>query len=416
MVVPTPATPAPPEDERASPPGIAILAFTNLSGKSSQNYLADGIANDLITELSRNRNLFVVSRSTSFAFRGPRPDIRHIAQEIGVRYLLEGGVRRMGTRMRVTAQLVDAQSGRHIWTDRFDRNLSDIFAVQDEIVAAIVEAIGPRINHAERQRASRQRPETHGAWEAYQCALVQWSRDAHLHNGARPFLARAIALDPNFAAPHAMLSLSYLSETALGIGLGLTESVRAAEAEARVAVELDPTCASAHAVLSWVHGFRDDAPGALSAAETAISHSINDQMGHLARGRVLAFSGEPQRAKEALDRALRLDPLGPTANPARMHHVIATYLSGDYRCAETLAGQMIQANPRFVRSYPWLAAALGQLGRNDEARAVLEVGVSLAPHYIAHMLSSTRPPYFHRPKDFGLFRSGLQKAGLVEQI
>ncbi|MGE4046621.1 MAG: winged helix-turn-helix domain-containing protein [Acetobacteraceae bacterium] len=405
------AAPATSDAAGSSPPGIAVLAFAELGGDPAQGEIARGIADDLAMLLSHDRRLFVISRHTSFSARYRSGLTRQAAQELGIRYVLDGSVRQSAGRLRVNAHLLDATKGSHIWADGFERPLRDLFDVQDDITKAIVAAIGPVISHAERQRVRPQPPETLPAWEAYQRALVQWCTDAHLHDSARPFLRRAMTLDPNFGVPHALLALSHLSETSLGAGLGEEASLNLAEAESRTAISLDPACSTAYAVLSWVHGFRDEPSAAQAAAETAISHNVNDPMSHLARARVLAFHGQPDAARHSLAVTLRLDPLGPTAGPARMHGVIADYLAGDYTDAAAGARRMIERNPGFVRSYPWLAAALGQLGCAAEACAALHAGFAVAPQFMSHFLSGRRPPFFHREVDFAHFRDGLDKAG-----
>jgi adenylate cyclase len=181
-------------------PSIAVLAFTNMSGDPEQEYFSDGIADDIITELSRSRSLFVIARNSSFSYRGRAIDIKQIARELGVRYVLEGSVRRSGARLRVIAQLIDAQTGNHIWADRYDRGLEDLFAVQDEITAAVVTAIGPAVADAELRRALRKPPETLGAWEAYQRGLWHVARTTIADaERAKELFQRSIDLDSVFA-------------------------------------------------------------------------------------------------------------------------------------------------------------------------------------------------------------------------
>jgi TolB-like protein len=181
-------------------PSIAVLAVTNMSGDPEQEYFSDGIADDIITELSRSRSLFVIARNSSFTYKGRAIDIKQAARELGVRYVLEGSVRRSGARLRVIAQLIDAQTGNHIWADRYDRGLEDLFAVQDEITAAVVTAIGPAVADAELRRALRKPPETLGAWEAYQRGLWHVARTTIADaERAKELFQRSIDLDSVFA-------------------------------------------------------------------------------------------------------------------------------------------------------------------------------------------------------------------------
>jgi adenylate cyclase len=178
-------------------PSIAVLPFTNMSGDPEQEYFSDGIAEDIITALSRNRSLFVIARNSSFTYRGRSVDVKQVARELGVRYVVEGSVRRTSERVRISAQLIDAETGNHVWAERYDRRLVDVFDVQDEITAAVSRSIGPAISHAERQRAIRKRPETLDAWEAYQRALWHQAKGGVASiEQARHFLGRAIELDP----------------------------------------------------------------------------------------------------------------------------------------------------------------------------------------------------------------------------
>ena len=210
-------------------PSIAVLAFTNMSGDPEQEYFSDGIADDIITELSRMRWLFVIARNTSFTDKGHAIDVKRVGSELGVRYVLEGSVRRGGERVRVIAQLIDAETGNHAWAERYDRDLADIFAVQDEITRSIVQAIGPAISGAEQQRALRRLPQNLNAWGAYQRALSHWSVSGDV-TVAVEFLHRAVALVPHFAPPHAMLGLHYLLEIAFG-GRAWAEGLEQAETE-----------------------------------------------------------------------------------------------------------------------------------------------------------------------------------------
>jgi adenylate cyclase len=403
---------APPPDTGALPlpdrPSIAVLAFDNLSGDPEQEYFSDGVADDIITELSRNRSLFVIARNSGFTYKGHAVDVKRVGRELGVRYVVEGSVRRDGTRIRIAAQLIDAETGNHIWAERYDRDLADLFTVQDEITRAMVVAIDPAISHAERERAMRKSPDTLSAWEAWQRALWHWSKDGDFST-ARDFLQRAVALDPRFAPPHAMLAWLYTSRATLGVGLPLGESVRLAEIEARTAIELDPGSVLAHSMLAWVFDHQGDQGTALEEAEIAIALNANDPHGHLIMGRVLILSGRPGEGREPLATALRFDPRGPTA-PSMMHHrTMGCYFEGDYLGAEAMARRAIRAYPQFSRSYLWLAAALGQLGRAVEALGALDSAIAASPGYFKFNTGS-RPPYF-RPADYEHLLDGLRKAG-----
>jgi adenylate cyclase len=391
-------------------PSIAVLAFTNMSGDSNQEYFSDGVADDIITELSRNRSLFVIARNSSFIYKGRAVDVKLVARELGVRYVVEGSVRRDGSRVRITAQLIDAESGSHMWAERFNRDLADIFAVQDEITRAVTVAIEPAISHAERQRALKRLPEHLGAWEAYQRALWHWSKqDSTNLTIARNLIQQAVELDPRFAQPHAVIAWLYLSETTLGVGLSAQESVKLAEAEARTAVTLDPDNAIGHAMLAWAFDHQGELGLAQEEADIAVSLNPNDPYAQMTKGRVLVLSGRITDAQEPLTTALRLDPQGPTA-PTVLHHLgISSYFQRNYAAAEAMTRRTIRSFPDFPRPYPVLAAALGQLGRTDEARAALDAAIVVSS---SHFKTATERRMTHyRPEDHEHLLDGLRKAG-----
>ena len=232
-------------------PSVAVLPFANMSGDPSHDYLADGVAENLTTELARSRSLLVIARTSSFTYRGRSVGVQQVARELDVQYVVEGSVQRSSDRIRITAQLVDARTSHHIWAERFDRHLTDLFTIQDEITQAIVAAIDPAISHSERRRALQKPPATLTAWEAWQRALWHWSKGSDLSNRLT-FLQRTVELDPEFAPAHAMLVRLYLSEATRAFGRALEESVRLAEAEAQIALDLDPQNSMAHASLAWV--------------------------------------------------------------------------------------------------------------------------------------------------------------------
>lgn len=373
---------SPQRDTPASPSrlSIAVLAFANLSDDPHQEYLSDGVADDFITELARNRSLFVVARTSSFSYKRRLLDVKQIARELGVRYVVDGSVRRDCDRVRITAQLIDAETGGHVWAERFDRDLADFFGIQDQVIQEMVAAIDPAISEVECPRL-RRTPDSFSAWEAWQRALWYWSKGSDLAV-RRHFLNVAMALDPRFPPAHAMLVWLYLSEATRGGSWPLREAIKLAEGEARVALDLDPESSIAHAALAWVFDHQGDPEAALNAAETAISLNPNDPQGHLIKGHVLGLSGQPTRARESLATALRLDPRGPTA-PAVMHNLaVGCYLEPDYGAAEATGRRSTRDYPEHPRPYLWLTATLGQLGRAEEASLALDATIRLSPNYL----------------------------------
>jgi adenylate cyclase len=389
-------------------PSIAVLAFTNMSGDADQEYLSDGFADSIITELSRNHSLFVIARSSSFTYKSRPVGVREVARELGVRYVVEGSVRRSSNLLRITAQLIDAETGTHIWAERFDRDLGDLFTVQDEITRSIVAAIDPAISQVERQRAMQKPPEYLSAWEAWQRSLWHWSKGDALST-RREFLQRAVTLDPRFAPAHAALAWLYLSESTRGSGPPLRQAVGIAEAEARTAIDLDPYSAIAHAALAWVFDHQGDQDAALEEAEIAIALNANDPQGYLIKGHILALSGRATEAQEPLATALRLDPRGPTAPAVMYNRAVGYYFEQDYLAAEATTRRAVRAYPDHPRSYLLLAAALGQLGRTDEARTALDAAIAASPSYV-NLKTNSRAPYY-RPEDHEHLLDGLRKPG-----
>jgi adenylate cyclase len=385
-------------------PSIAVLAFSNLSRDPEQEYFSDGVADDIITELSRSHSLFVIARNSSFTYRGRAIDVKQAARELGVRYVLEGSVRRSGGRVRVVAQLVDAETSNHIWAERYDRDLADVFVVQDEITNAVVYAILPAISHAEQQRAIRKAPENLNAWEAYQRGLWHMAKHtpADLQRGQH-FFRRASELDPLFAAPHAMLALS----NTMFVPLGSNHEVAAAAA--KKAIELDPDDATALFVMAWMPHYYGQHEAALQLADRAISINPNDFGAYLARGRALALGGRPAEAKEPLLTALRLSPRDPLRVYALNTLLFAHYLSGNYVEAVRLGQSAVREYPDYPNPHRWLAASLGQLNRTDEAREALRQAIATLPAWFEFIVHQRQPWY--RPEDYEHLLDGLRKAG-----
>jgi adenylate cyclase len=270
-------------------PSIAVLAFTNMSGDPEQEYFSDGIADDIITELSRSHSLFVIARNSSFTYRGQSIDIKQVARELGVRYVLEGSVRRSGARVRVSAQLVDAEIGNHIWAERYDRALQDVFAVQDEITAAVVAAIHPAVADAEQRRALRRPPESLGAWQAYQRGLWHMSKFSGADSErATQFLEQAISLDPTFAAAYSNLALAYTEAGAVHALRPLDETIGLAKAAALKAVEYAPNDAEAHAALAFATLLEGNRTGVSQRLAFALECNENSTWANGIQGLLLA--------------------------------------------------------------------------------------------------------------------------------
>src|ERR1700730_7662339 len=391
-------------------PSLAVLPFTNMSGDPEQEFVSDGIAEDVITALSRYPSLFVIARNSSFTYKGRAVDVKQVGRELGVRYVLEGSVRKAGNRIRATAQLVEAGTGNHVWADRYDRDLADIFAVQDEITEAVTIAIAPAIADAELQRAVRKPPDSLDAWAAYQRGLWHLSEANPDDNTiAQTFFPQAIALDPTFAGGYSGLALAQLQAAAVYQKLGLLEAQSSAEALARRAVALDGADAEARSCLGWALQARGELQGALAEVERALGMSPNLGLAHAQRDATLIVAGRPKEGLAAVKTSIRLDPRDPFSAIRLLHIACGLYFSREYEEAIEAAKQLIRSYPDFPMIYRWPAAALGQLGRTAEAEEWLGEGLSLAPAAF-DMYVRNRVPWF-RPEDHAHLVAGLRKPG-----
>jgi adenylate cyclase len=391
-------------------PSIAVLPFANLSGDTEQEYLADGVAHDIITELSRNRSLMVVAYNSSFSYKGRKLDVKAIARELGVRYMVEGGVRRNLKKVWVNAELIDVANGSHIWVERYHRELSDIFEMLSEIASAVAIAIGPAIVDAEVRRVIRKAPAQLDAWEAHQRGLWHWARGGNAENTrARDFFLHAQELDPMFAAPRAMLAFVYLWEVTLGVADSLSDNLRLAEREARNALQLGPDDAMALALMSWVSFYHGDLRAALEHAETAITSNHNDGAAYVAKGNALLHSNRPAEAREPFGMALRLNPRDTFGAIASMNLAVCEYFERNYETAAEVAERTVRAYPTVPYTYRWLAAALGQLGRIEEAQTALRKALDVSSASFG-FFTGNRPPWSSAENHNHLLE-GLRKAG-----
>lgn len=382
-------------------PSIAVLPFDNMTGDAGQGFFADGIAEDIITALSRYPSLFVIARNSSFAFGGHAMDLKQIGRDLGVRYVLEGSLRKSAARVRVTAQLIEAETGNHVWAERYDRDLADIFAVQDEITHATTSAIAPAIAAAERQRVIRKAPNSLDAWGAYQRGLWHLGKANTDDNVlAATFFQQAINLDPVFAGGY--IGLSAVRSRAKGTQIE-------EEALARRAVALDGGNAEAHARLALALLARGDHAAALAQAEQALAICPNLADAHGALGVIKAYAGQPDQGLSALTTCIRLDPRAPTLVNRLNQVALAHYFCSDYAAAADAAERAIRAFPEFPSPYRWRAAALGKLGRADDGKAALAKAMALSPAEWDFQVRQC-PPWF-RPQDHAHMLDGLRKAG-----
>jgi adenylate cyclase len=346
---------------------VAVLPFTNMSGDAEQEYFADGITEDVITELSRFRNLFVISRNSSFHFKGKSPKAQEVGQELAARYVVEGSVRKAGQRVRITAQLVETETGIHLWAERFDRDLSDIFSVQDEVVRAIVSAIPGEVSRQVLEQARRKHP---GNLTAYECNLQ--GRYAFLHwseglSSAISWYERAVAADPGYAEAQAGLALMY-AYSVYALGEDPELRFREARAHAAKAMASADSNYNIHRNLAQTYHLTGERDLALRHAERAVALNPNDAHVLQIMGEALAYSGRMQEALGWYERSQALEPYAP--DDQRLDCICDTYyMLREYEKVVQIHS-FYQSIPAFIDFY--LAASLAQLGRMDDARKAID--------------------------------------------
>jgi adenylate cyclase len=348
-------------------PSIAVLPFVNMSGDIEQEYFADGLSEDIITALSRYRWFFVIARNSSFAYKGRAVDIKQVARELGVRYVLEGSVRKAGSRLRATGQLIDADTGVHLWAERYDRDMADIFAIQDEITESVVGAIEPEILMGEGRRAAHKQTANldaydccmRGIWHHYQLTAehiaeaISWQR-------------RAIALDPSFARAHMALARALMSFCTFGYSDDITRDVAELELAAARTIALDDRDPYSHYAVFMGHLAAGRLQPALAAAQRIIDLSPNFAFGHFALGWVRLYLGHFEQALDPLFRALRLSPNDPLAFFFNSKLSLVHYHLGNLEEALHFAERALAVRRMHV-ALTVLVACLGKLGRAAEA-------------------------------------------------
>ncbi len=381
---------------------IAVLPFTNMSSDPEQEYFADGLAEDLITDLSKVEGLFVIARNSTFTYKGKSVDIRSVARDLGVRYVLEGSVRRASARVRINAQLIDASDNSHLWADRFDRDLADVFLLQDEVVQKIVSALAGALPAA-RSVASR-RATNLEAYDLFVRGRVLVTQLAEGNEAARPLLERAIDLDPEFAEAHAWLAMSHHFAWAYW-GQSPERHPLLAVASARRAISLDPENALAHAVLGDVLIYEGKPEEGAAELATALRLNPNHADAWAFLGQLVAFEGKAIEGIGHLRKALRLNP-----HPPGWYYWLlglAQYAAHRYDDAvETLRHEAT----RRMGSQRILAASLAQLGRSAEAQEEARQFLGSNPHFSIQHWARTQP--FRHEADRQHFIDGYVRAGL----
>jgi adenylate cyclase len=385
-----------------------------MSGDPEQEYLADGISEDLITGLSRIRWFFVIARNSTFTYKGQAVDVKQVSRELGVRYVLEGSVRKAGNRVRITAQLIDATTGRHVWAERYDREIADIFELQDEMTQTIVAAVEPELSAVERERARGKSPDSLDAWETYQRGLWHmWSYLEQDSSAALRLLARAHELDPSFAPAYAYESYAHYQSLIMGWSEDPKGTLNKALELAKTALAIDDRDAVAYFAIGRAHMMRGEHDASIDALETSISLNPSFAQAYHGLGMTLTLAGRLDEAKEALGQSERLSPRDPILWASTVVHSLACVLSNEYEEALRWAERTIR-NPRSKGYWPHAltAASLAHLNRIEEARAQVRAALDQTPDLSLAYLRKTLPT--KEPNGLAPYLDGLRLAGLPE--
>ena len=407
--VPSPSI-APNPGPNGAGQSIAVLPFTNMSGDPEQEYFSDGISEDIITDLSKIAGLTVIARNSSFTYKGRSVDVREIGRELGVRSVLEGSIRRAGQRVRITAQLIDATSGSHLWAERYDRDLTDIFAVQDEVTTQIVGALKVTLSPAEKARLVEKEPSNIAA---YDCVLrgreIMLGKDKNRETfvEAVTYFKKALELDANYSQAYASLGFAHMFDYQNRWSDDPDKSLKLAREYAQKAIDNDPNEPMAHGAAALTAIFEKDFDRAQAEVDRTLALNPSSALAHNLLGTIRSYSGRPLEAIPAIEQAMRLDP---AFRPQFLHFLgIAYLLAGKYETAAAMLRQRILLVPNTDFSRAVLAATLGHLGEIAEARRVWAELMKINPKFSFSAYIGRQPM---RPEDAERVVAGLAKTGL----
>jgi adenylate cyclase len=362
-------------------PSIAVLPFTNMGGDVEQDYFADGIVEDIITGLARIKWLFVIARNSSFAYKGRSVDVKQAGRELGVRYILEGSVRKASSRVRVSGQLVEADTGRHVWADRYDRTLDDVFALQDELTMSVVAAVEPSVRQAEIERVKRKRPDSFDAYDLVLRAIPDvYPAMPEGAAKALPLLERALSMEPDYALAHGFASWAH--EIVFARGGGREENRLGTIRHAHAAIAHGRDDAVALSLGGFGLGMvAHDRQAARQAFEAALALSPSCALTYMFGGVVMVLAGNPDRGIEWGERALRLSPFDPMSYVPWFSITLGHFQRGEYEAAAEAAQKVFQANPYWSSAHLLLAATHAKLGRHDAAKSAAARVLELEPDF-----------------------------------
>ena len=393
--------------ELSEKPSIAVLPFVNMSNDPEQEYFSDGVTSDIITALSKFGKLLVIASNTIFTYKGKAVNIERIGQELNVKYILEGSIQRITTKIRINAQLIDTATGFHIWSEHYNRSLKDIFSVQDEIVHTIVGKFAVEIDAVERKRAMQKKTENLEAYDFVLRGMEYDRRRTRLENSkARTMYTKAISLDPDFASAYVGLGQTYQIQVSFGWTEFPIKALKKAEDLAYKALSIDKSNADAYGLLGFVYTFEKKYDLAMNKLNRAIELNPNDASSLARRGQVLIWSGKVDEAINSLETAYRFDPNMIHGN--FMFLGIGYYLRGQYEKAINILEEGVSRKPDWVGNHIILAAAYAQSGRLDNAKLEAQIVIRLEPFFDIDSYGTV----FRNPEHRAKIVDGLHKAGL----
>jgi TolB-like protein len=395
-------------------PSIAVLPFVNLSGDSAQDYFADGVVEDIITALSRIRWLFIIARNSSFIYKGRAVDVKQIGRELGVRYVLEGSIRKSANRVRITGQLIDASTGGHLWAERYEGSLNDIFDLQDQLTESVVGAIEPQLERAEIERALHKPTESLDAYDCYLRGMASFhQRGREAVSEALSMFYKALERDPAFAAAYGMAAWCIFWRKINGWMTDPAQEIAEGARLARRAVELGRndavTLTRGGHVLAHFGGRIDDS---IALVDEAIALDPNHATAWIMSGFLRALRGEPDEAIERFKRAMRLSPMDSEMFRMQFGMALSHFVARRFDEALTWAEKAFREWPGFALAIAFIAASHALAGRTDEAQRAAEHFRKLDPTRRLSTVGSWIP--FHRPEDVAMLMDGLRKAGVPE--
>jgi adenylate cyclase len=390
-------------------PSIAVLPFTNMSGDLQQEYFSDGITEEIITALSKVPRLFVIARNSTFTYKGKPVKVKQVAEEMGVRYVLEGSVRKTEDKVRITTQLIDALTGHHLWAEKYDRDLKDIFAVQDEISFKVVAAVQVKLTDGEQALIYAGGTKNFEAYARYLKGVdyvKRINREGNLL--ARKMAEETIALDPNYPRGYGLLAMTHWLDVRLGLSKDPKQSLTEAARLYQKALAMDPSNGSARVLLGYVFTIMRQYEKGMAEAEQGVAISPNASLAHIYHGYILIFNGMHKEAIKAIKKAIRLDPLPPDFYWRCLGQAYCHV--GMYEEAIAASKEALRRYPDAILTHVLLAQVYALSGREKEARAKVEEVLRINPRYSVEFFRSSTP--YKNPADMELMANALLKAGV----